>query len=162
MNLSEFWFPFLGLFCLSAGSCCIRHLLPGASGCCVLRVMLAEVAWWVGAPASHILRQASLAWCLRLLCLSDCISWSVSLIASAVVSLWLHQLFCLSDCISCCVSLIASAVLSLWLHQLFCAWRGCMLLTKTAHQILFFQTFGVEPCSRSLIQKVASLALNLV
>ena len=50
----------LGLLCLPAGFCCIRHLPPDVRGCCVSRAMSTKVARWE-TPASRILKQASLA-----------------------------------------------------------------------------------------------------
>ena len=43
----------VGLFCLYTGSCCIRHLLPDARGCCVSSAMSAEAAGWAGACFPH-------------------------------------------------------------------------------------------------------------
>ena len=46
MNLSGFRIIVLGLFLSFAGSLCVGHHLPGACGCRVSWVMMAEVARW--------------------------------------------------------------------------------------------------------------------
>ena len=71
--LSDLGFHCLGLSCLYADSCCIRHLLPNTCGFCVSRAEVGRL----GTPAFCVLWQVSLAWCLRLRCLSDCISCCV-------------------------------------------------------------------------------------
>ena len=90
----RFCFPFcFGLFWLSVDSWCVRHL-PNACGCCVSWAMSAEVVRWWETPAFHMLWKVSLAWCLRLRCLSDRISRCVLGRGFMLVAETAQQTFC--------------------------------------------------------------------